>query len=99
MLEQSLARYQQGGAAEAETFIAAVEAYAEFHWEHMGREEKEVLPLAEKHLTAGDWEAIDAAFTGPRRSARRRVLRRGLSQAVPEDREPGPAADRSRASQ
>ena len=63
-LEQNLARYQQGGAAEAEAFIAAVEAYAEFHWEHMRREEKEVLPLAEKHLTAGDWEAIDAAFTG-----------------------------------
>jgi branched-chain amino acid transport system ATP-binding protein len=63
-LEQSLARYQQGGDAEAEPFIAAVEAYAEFHWEHMGREEKEVLPLAEKHLTAVDWEAIDAAFTG-----------------------------------
>ena len=30
----------------------------------MRREEKEVLPLAEKHLTAGDWEAIDAAFIG-----------------------------------
>jgi len=30
----------------------------------MGSEEKEVLPLAERHLTVGDWEAIDAAFTG-----------------------------------
>ncbi len=27
-------------------------------------EEQEVLPLAEKHLTSDDWEAIDAAFTG-----------------------------------
>ena len=30
----------------------------------MRTEEKEVLPLAEKHLSAGDWEAIDAAFLG-----------------------------------
>jgi hemerythrin-like domain-containing protein len=63
-LEQSLARYQQGGDAEAGAFIAAVEAYAEFHWKHMGREEKEVFPLAEKHLTEDDWAAIDAAFAG-----------------------------------
>jgi hypothetical protein len=44
--------------------MAAVEDYAAFHWEHMRAEEKEVLPLAEKHLTATDWEAIDAAFLG-----------------------------------
>ena len=61
-LEQALTRYQQGGAAEFSNFMAAVEAYAAFHWKHMGTEEKEVLPLAEKHLTVGDWEVIDAAF-------------------------------------
>ena len=61
-LEQALVRYQQGGAAEFGSFLAAVEAYAELHWAHMQAEEKEVLPLAEKHLTASDWEAIDAAF-------------------------------------
>jgi hemerythrin-like domain-containing protein len=63
-LEQALARYQQGGDKESAAFIAAVEAYATFHWSHMRAEEKEVLPLAEKHLTAGDWEAIDEAFAG-----------------------------------
>ena len=63
-LEQTLSRYQQGGDTEAAAFIAAVEDYAAFHWQHMGREEKELLPLAEKYLTAGDWKAIDAAFTG-----------------------------------
>jgi hemerythrin-like domain-containing protein len=62
-LEQALARFQQGGMPEFPAFAAAVDAYADFHWEHMRAEEKEVLPLAEKHLTAGDWEAIDAAFT------------------------------------
>ena len=63
-LEQALARYQQGGTSEFANFLSAVEAYAEFHWDHMRTEEKEVLPLAEKYLSAGDWEAIDAAFLG-----------------------------------
>ena len=63
-LEQALARYQQGGEAEFAGFAAAVEAYAAFHWDHMRAEEKELLPLAEKYLTAGDWEAVDAAFMG-----------------------------------
>jgi hemerythrin-like domain-containing protein len=63
-LEQALARYQQGGADEFSNFLAAVEAYAAFHWAHMKTEENVVLPLAEKHLTADDWEAIDAAFLG-----------------------------------
>jgi hemerythrin-like domain-containing protein len=63
-LEQALARYQQGGDREFSHFLAAVEEYAAFHWDHMRAEEKEVLPLAEKYLSAGDWEAIDAAFLG-----------------------------------
>jgi hemerythrin-like domain-containing protein len=63
-LEQALARYQHGGASEFTDFLNAVEAYATFHWDHMRAEEKEVLPLAKKHLTTGDWEAIDAAFLG-----------------------------------
>lgn len=63
-LEQALARYQSGGMVEFPSFLATVEAYAAFHWDHMRAEEKELLPLAEKHLTAADWEAIDAAFRG-----------------------------------
>ena len=63
-LAHALTRYENGGAAEFEAFAAAVESYADFHWQHMRREEQEILPLAQKHLTAGDWEAIDAAFTG-----------------------------------
>ena len=63
-LEQTLARYQQGGAKEFGSFLTAVEAYAEFHWQHMKTEESEVLPLARKYLTAADWDATDAAFLG-----------------------------------
>jgi hemerythrin-like domain-containing protein len=64
MLEQALARYQAGGDGEFPRFAAAVDDYAEFHWKHMGAEEKEVIPLAKKHLTDEDWETIDAAFVG-----------------------------------
>jgi hemerythrin-like domain-containing protein len=63
-LEQALARYQQGGDSEFSNFLAAVEGYAAFHWDHMRTEEKEVFPLAEKYLSVGDWEVIDAAFLG-----------------------------------
>ena len=63
-LEQALARYQQGGVKEFPAFLAAVEAYAQFHWQHMKAEEDEIMPLARKHLTADDWDAIDSAFLG-----------------------------------
>jgi hemerythrin-like domain-containing protein len=63
-LEQALARYQHGGGSEFPDFAKAVEDYAAFHWSHMRAEEDEVLPLAEKHLSAADWEAIDTAFLG-----------------------------------
>lgn len=64
LLEQALVRYQQGGAAEFVNFMAAVEGYAAFHWDHMRTEEREVLPMAEKYLSSSDWETIDAAFVG-----------------------------------
>ena len=63
-LEQALTRYQQGGATEFARFAAAVESYAHFHWNHMRVEEQEILPLAQKYLTADDWATIDAAFLG-----------------------------------
>jgi hemerythrin-like domain-containing protein len=63
-LEQALARYQQGGKAQFSNFLAAVESYAEFHWEHMKAEEQEALPMAEKYLSDADWDEIDAAFLG-----------------------------------
>jgi hemerythrin-like domain-containing protein len=63
-LEQALARYQHGGASEFPDFAKTVEDYAAFHWNHMRAEEDEVLPLAEKHLSAADWEGVDTAFLG-----------------------------------
>jgi nucleotide-binding universal stress UspA family protein/hemerythrin-like domain-containing protein len=49
--------------AATRTLEQAVARYADFHWEHMGREEAVILPAAQKHLTADDWEVISAAFT------------------------------------
>jgi branched-chain amino acid transport system ATP-binding protein len=63
-LEQALLRYQNLGASEFAAFFEALEHYASFHWDHMRREETEVIPLARAHLTADDWKIIDEAFLG-----------------------------------
>lgn len=48
--------------ADGAAFLRAVEAYAQFHWSHMRREEEELLPLAERHLLPADWRAVNEAF-------------------------------------
>jgi hemerythrin-like domain-containing protein len=63
-LSEAFVRYREGGAAELGRFSATLEAYAQFHWSHMRTEETKVLPAAEKHLTPGDWDAVDSAFEG-----------------------------------
>ena len=40
----------------------AVSGYANFIWEHLGREEGVVLPAAQRYLKLEDWHEIDAAF-------------------------------------
>ena len=64
ILLQAFMRYREGGAHEFANFANALEAYADFHWSHMRAEETKVIPAAERSFTAGDWEAVDAAFTG-----------------------------------
>jgi len=61
-LEQCLARYQEGGAKEFPAFALEVERFVRTYWEHMGKEEVQVLPAAERVLSADDWAAIDQAF-------------------------------------
>ena len=63
-LEQALLEYEQTWPRGAEKFATAVENYSQFHWNHMGKEEDELLPLAQKALTAEDWAAIETAFAG-----------------------------------
>ncbi len=61
-LERELLHLEENFPGGAVAFKAAVDAYADFHWNHMRKEEGQVLPLAGKHLNADDWEAISAAF-------------------------------------
>jgi hemerythrin-like domain-containing protein len=61
-LERALLFFEEGWPAGAREFQQAVDAYADFHWKHMRKEEHELMPLAERALTAEDWKAINAAF-------------------------------------
>jgi hemerythrin-like domain-containing protein len=61
-LERKLMFFEEGWPEGAADFLAMVEAYADFHWKHMRKEETQLLPLAERHLTIEDWLAVDAAF-------------------------------------
>lgn len=63
-LEQSLLKFEELWPKGAEEFAAAVERYARFHWDHMRREEHQVLPLCDAALTDPDWAGILAAFAG-----------------------------------
>lgn len=61
-IEQYLLRYEEGGDKEFPAFAAAVEQFVRGYREHMRKEENEVIPLAEKLLTAADWTEMDRAF-------------------------------------
>jgi len=63
-LEQAALAFEQTWPEGGKQFCAAVDAYAQFHWNHMRREEEEVIPRAEKALNGEDWAAIQAAFEG-----------------------------------
>ncbi len=65
-LERAVLAFEDSWPRGAGEFAAAVNAYAEFHWNHMRCEEQELLPLAETALLEEDWEAIEAAFAGNR---------------------------------
>jgi nucleotide-binding universal stress UspA family protein/hemerythrin-like domain-containing protein len=60
-----LERYDRNAATLGE-LRDAVEQYAHFMWEHMGREEGVIIPAAERYLTETDWRAVHAAFVDSR---------------------------------
>jgi hemerythrin-like domain-containing protein len=65
-LQRSLMKFEIHWPKGAPEFAAAVKAYADFHWDHMRKEERELLPLAERHLTAEDWRTMAEAFAANR---------------------------------
>jgi nucleotide-binding universal stress UspA family protein/hemerythrin-like domain-containing protein len=51
------------GSADVAGVREAVDRYAHFIWEHMGREEGVILPAAQRYLTQDDWDEINAVFS------------------------------------
>lgn len=45
-----------------DAFRTLLQDYAAFERDHVGLEEREVLPLARQHLTEADWQETNAAF-------------------------------------
>ncbi len=58
----ALADFKNAGVAGAPKFKAAVDRYFDFQWQHMSKEETQIMPLAQRVLAPDDWTAIDAAF-------------------------------------
>lgn len=65
-LEHAFVRYEEHGDDEFAAFGAAVDRYVRRYREHMRKEEREVMPLAQRVLTPEDWAAIEAAFASHR---------------------------------
>ena len=61
-LEQAFVRYEEHGDAEFAPFADAVDRYVTRYREHMRKEEREVMPLAQRVLSTDDWADIEAAF-------------------------------------
>ncbi|MDN0083798.1 universal stress protein [Crenobacter sp. SG2305] len=52
------------GESSLDSLKNAVDQYAKFMWEHLGREEGVIIPAAQRHLTEADWNEIKNAFCG-----------------------------------
>lgn len=89
-LLKSLSAYEFLGATGFPAFRDTVNEYVRFEREHARREEKEILPLAQAHLTPTQWQRIDSAFEdhqdpifGDQPQAEFRELFRILGEIVP----------------
>jgi hemerythrin-like domain-containing protein len=63
-LERALNAFETAWPQGASQFALAAKQYADFHWDHMRKEEQVLLPVAEVVLTDDDWRAIAEAFAG-----------------------------------
>jgi len=74
-LEHALLAFEMMGESRRAAFEETAARYVEFYLSHMAVEEREILPLAERTLTAADWRELDEAFI---------ANRDGLTGASPE---------------
>lgn len=61
-LQHLLLAWELIGETRRAAFAEAVQAYVGFYLDHMRTEETQLLPVAEKVLSAEDWTQLDAAF-------------------------------------
>ncbi|MCY1521081.1 Hemerythrin HHE cation binding domain protein [compost metagenome] len=61
-VEHALLAFEMLGEPRRLAFEQAMNEYVSFYLEHMAHEEREILPLAERVLSADDWRELDAAF-------------------------------------
>lgn len=64
-LEQAFLRYE-ASTAEFPAFAAEAQRYAARYFQHMHKEEHQVMPVARRVLTTQDFLEIEAAFAAPR---------------------------------
>lgn len=102
-LEHALTAYELLGEPRRAAFEAALDRYVDAYLQHMGLEESQVLPAAQKHLSAQDWASLDAAFashqdplTGHEPPDLYRPLFRQIIAAAPAPIGLGPAASPAR---
>ena len=65
-VEHALLAFEMLGESRRAAFETAMAQYVEFYLDHMSVEEREILPLAERVLTADDWRELDEAFQASR---------------------------------
>ncbi|MBS0401882.1 MAG: hemerythrin domain-containing protein [Proteobacteria bacterium] len=65
-LQHLLIAWELMGESRRAAFTKAFTRYVDLYLSHMHLEEQEILPAAVKHLTAEDWQALDAAFEANR---------------------------------
>lgn len=65
-LQHLLLAWELIGESRRLAFTEAAQAYTGFYLEHMRTEETQLLPAAQKALSAGDWAELDAAFQANR---------------------------------
>lgn len=61
-LQHLLLAWELIGETRRVAFTDAAQAYVGFYLDHMRTEETQILPVAQKVLTAEDWVQLDAAF-------------------------------------
>jgi hemerythrin-like domain-containing protein len=61
-LEHLLTAWELLGDTRREPFVRELGRYTDFYLGHMRIEESEVLPLAQRVLSAADWQQLDKAF-------------------------------------